>query len=80
LWASALLGAALVLTQLWFPFHYWDLPNNFALRESLLVLARDLMLVALAALLVLPGGEDEAAADSGRVRTAVPVPGTFTKV
>jgi Glycosyltransferase family 87 len=54
LWASALLAASLVLTQLWFPFHYWDLPNHFALRESLLVLARDVTLVTLAVLLAMP--------------------------
>jgi hypothetical protein len=51
--ASALLVAALVLTQLWFPYDYW---SYVALerRESWLVLARDLVLVALAAVLVLP--------------------------
>jgi hypothetical protein len=45
--ASGLLGAALVVTQLWFPYRYWDLALHFAALESWLVLARDLLLVAL---------------------------------
>jgi glycosyl transferase family 87 len=73
LWASALLAAALVLTQLWFPFHYWDLPNHFALRESLLVLARDVTLVALAIVLALPERER---AEFRHVRSGRTVPGT----
>jgi hypothetical protein len=48
--ASGLLGAALVTTQLWFPFRYWDV---VALeRAAWLVLVRDLLLVALFGLLV----------------------------
>ena len=50
--ASALLGAALVLTQLWFPYRYWDLALRFDEVASWLVLARDLVLVALLAVLV----------------------------
>jgi Glycosyltransferase family 87 len=51
--ASALLGLALVLTQLWFPIRYSDLTKEFAALPSWLVLARDLtMLVLLAVLLV----------------------------
>ena len=49
--ASALLAAALVLTQLWFPFRYWELALEFDTAASWLVLARDLMLVALTVLL-----------------------------
>ncbi len=45
--ASVLLGAALVLTQLWFPFRYWDYANHFQPAASWLVFARDLALVAL---------------------------------
>ena len=52
--ASAVLALALVLTQLWFPFHYWDLALRLNERASYLVLARDLALVALAAVLVIP--------------------------
>lgn len=54
LWASALLLCALVLTQLWFPYRYWDLANHLDARASWLVLARDLVLVVLAAALLLP--------------------------
>jgi hypothetical protein len=49
--ASALLAAALVVTQLWFPYRYWDLALHFGALESWLVLARDLLLVALFAVL-----------------------------
>jgi len=49
--ASGLLGAALVTTQLWFPFRYWDV---VALeRAAWLVLVRDLLLVALFCVLVM---------------------------
>jgi hypothetical protein len=50
--ANALLLAALVLTQLWFPFRYWDLVREFDPLASWLVLARDLVLVALLVVLV----------------------------
>jgi hypothetical protein len=49
--ASGLLAAALVLTQLWFPYRYWELALEFDTAASWLVLARDLVLVALTALL-----------------------------
>jgi uncharacterized membrane protein len=52
--ASALLGLALLLTQLWFPIRYWDLVLGFAAFPSWLVLARDLTLVVLLAVLVFP--------------------------
>jgi hypothetical protein len=49
--ASGLLGAALVTTQLWFPFRYWDV---VALeRAAWLVVVRDLLLVALFCVLVM---------------------------
>ena len=35
------------LTQLWFPYRYWDLALHFGALESWLVLVRDLVLVAL---------------------------------
>jgi Glycosyltransferase family 87 len=50
--ASALLAAALVLTQLWFPFRYWELALEFDTLASWLVLTRDLALVGLTLLLV----------------------------
>ena len=53
--ATVLLGVALVLTQLWFPYRYWLYATGFDPLASWLVLARDLSLVALLAVLVLPG-------------------------
>ncbi len=52
--AAALLAVALVLTQLWFPYRYWDLALRFDMAASWLVLARDLVLVALLIVLVEP--------------------------
>jgi hypothetical protein len=52
--ASALLGLALLLTQLWFPIRYWDLALRFEAFPSWLVLARDLVLLALLAVLLAP--------------------------
>jgi hypothetical protein len=50
--ATALLGVALVLTQLWFPFRYWELALEFDPLASALVLVRDLLLVALTLILM----------------------------
>jgi hypothetical protein len=55
--ASALLALALVLTQEWFPARYWELALEFQPLASALVLARDLVLVALLVVLVSPGRE-----------------------
>jgi len=52
--ASALLAAALVLTQLWFPFRYWDYARELDGGVARLVLLRDLVLVWLAVVLALP--------------------------
>jgi hypothetical protein len=52
--ATALLAAALVLTQLWFPYRYWQLALHFGTLQSWLVLARDLALVGLLLVLMLP--------------------------
>jgi hypothetical protein len=49
---SALLGVALVLTQIWFPFRYFRLSLDFEAGLSWVLLARDLTLVALVAVLV----------------------------
>jgi hypothetical protein len=58
--AAALLGAALVTTHLWFPRGYWDL---VALEwQAWLVLARNLVLVALAAVLLVATARREPAA------------------
>jgi len=50
--ASALVGVALVLTQIWFPFRYFRLSLDFEAGLSGVLLARDLTLVALVAVLV----------------------------
>ena len=58
--ASLLLAAALVLTQSWFPQRYWDLARELELVPSLLVLARDLVLGALLAVLLRGSGREPA--------------------
>ncbi len=55
--ATGTLAVALVLTQLWFPSRYWDLVRDFAAVPSWLVVARDLVLLALLAVLVRGGRE-----------------------
>jgi uncharacterized membrane protein len=57
--ASALLGLALLLTQLWFPIRYWDLVLQLKAFPSWAVLARDLVLVALLAVLLVRAREPE---------------------
>jgi len=52
--ACALFAVALVLTQAWFPQHYWRYALHFDETVSWLVLARDLVLLALLAALVMP--------------------------
>jgi uncharacterized membrane protein len=52
--ASALLAVALVATQLWFPYRYWDYARELDAAVASLVLARDLVLVALLAVLAWP--------------------------
>jgi Glycosyltransferase family 87 len=52
--ASVLFVATLVLTQLWFPSRYIDLVYGLDPRASWLVLARDVLLVALLVVLVWP--------------------------
>jgi hypothetical protein len=49
--ASTLLGVLMVLTQLYFPYHFWNLAQHFRARESWLVFARDVGLVVLVAVL-----------------------------
>jgi uncharacterized membrane protein len=59
--ASALLALALVLTQVWFPIRYWDLVLQLKALPSWAVLARDLVLVALLAVLLVSRREPEPA-------------------
>lgn len=54
--ASALLGLALLLTQVWFPIRYFDLVA-FDELPSWVLLARDLVLVALVVVLTVPARE-----------------------
>jgi hypothetical protein len=67
--ASGLLGVALVLTQLWFPYRYWDFALEFDQVSSWLVLGRDLVLLALVAALAWPAGK-RPLADAERHETA----------
>jgi len=62
--ASALLAVALALTQLWFPFRYFRLAIDFEPGLSWLLLARDLALVAVTALLAVSLGRLERAHSS----------------
>ncbi len=59
--ASALLALALLLTQLWFPIRYWDLVLHLKAFPSWAVLARDLTLLALLAVLLVRRPEPEEA-------------------
>jgi uncharacterized membrane protein len=52
--AGALLVAAMLTTQLWFPYRYLELVYEFDARASWFVFSRDLALVALLAALVWP--------------------------
>jgi uncharacterized membrane protein len=52
--ATGLLGAALILTQLWFPYRYWELAIHFGWLQSWLVLLRDVALVGLFVVLAAP--------------------------
>jgi hypothetical protein len=65
--AGGLLLVALGLTQTWFPWHYWSLALDHAAPWSWYLLARDLALVALAAVLVveLSRGRDSGAGRAG---------------
>jgi len=54
--AAGLLGLALLLTQVWFPIRYWDLVH-FEAFPSWVLLARDLVLLALLAVLTAPARE-----------------------
>ena len=52
--AAALLTAALILTQIWFPFRYWRYGAGLDRGIGAVVLARDLVVVVLLAALLLP--------------------------
>jgi hypothetical protein len=64
-WSAAVLFvAALVLTQAWFPQRYWDYALQFDETVTWLVLARDVVLVALLAALIVPARRLRAARTS----------------
>ncbi len=69
--AASFFLAALVLTQLWFPSRYIDLVYALDPRASWLVLARDLLLIALLLTLALPARRLTAAAVGVLVLLAV---------
>jgi hypothetical protein len=50
--ATVLLLVSCLLTRAWFPHGYWDLVKQFDPTASWLVLARDIVLVAVFAVLV----------------------------
>jgi hypothetical protein len=54
-WSVAILYvAALVLTQAWFPKHYWSYALDFSATVTWLVLLRDLVLLGLLVALLAP--------------------------
>jgi hypothetical protein len=52
--ASGVFLGALILTQGWFPFRYWDLALHFGATPSWLVFVRDLVMVGLLVVLAAP--------------------------
>lgn len=66
--ASALLGAALVLTHVWISGHYWPLALHYASPWSWLLLVRDLAVVGLAIVLVRPGPREAELRGTHRAR------------
>jgi hypothetical protein len=74
--AAAVLAAALVLTQTWFPYRYWDYAREFDGTVTGQVLARDLVLVALLLVLLSPRARGSlrmrAPARPGRTPPAAP--------
>ncbi len=57
--ATAFLFVSLVLTQLWFPRHYWELATRLSGAQSIELVLRDLTVVGLAAVLLWPRLEHE---------------------
>jgi hypothetical protein len=62
--ATGVLAAALVVTQIWFPFRYWRLALDFDELASWLVLVRDLVLLGLVAVIVWPNTWPRLAAEA----------------
>jgi hypothetical protein len=72
--ATALLLTALVLTQLWFPYRYWELVREFDATVSWLVLGRDLVLLVLLAVLTRAALAATRTELRGRSRRSAPGP------
>jgi Glycosyltransferase family 87 len=68
--AGALLLLALGLTQTWFPRHYWPLATDHAEPWTWYLLARDLVLIALAGVLILARDSGAGRGDWPAVRRA----------
>ena len=64
--ASALLVAVLALTQIWEPYRYYQYYRTFVPWLTWLVIVRDLLVVALFAVLIRPSGGDADELDRGR--------------
>jgi hypothetical protein len=69
--AATLYAAACALTAVWFPVLYWDLVREFDTFASLLVLARDLLLVGVLVVLLSATAREPAPA---RSRSPDPLP------
>lgn len=69
--ASALLLAILGMTQIWEPYRYNDYYRTFAAWLTWLVIVRDLLVVALLAVLLRPSGSSRNADELDPVRPAV---------
>jgi hypothetical protein len=77
-WSVALLFvAALVLTQAWFPQHYWQYALQFDTTVSWLVLARDVVLIALLVAVVRPPGRQPSVQPAVRQAVTNPRIDTF---
>ena len=74
--AAGVLAACLVLTQIWFPYRYWQLALQFDTASSWLVLVRDLGLVGLLAVLLWPRPSEAPHPSVPDTSSARHVPGT----
>jgi uncharacterized membrane protein len=66
--AVPLFFMTLILTQLWFPHHYWDIPLGFHTEQVVEVFLRDLGVVALAIVLAWPARSQHEALGEHRTR------------
>ena len=71
---AALLALSLVLTQLWFPYRYWDYALHFGSLPSALVLARDIVLIGIFALMLAGPRRREQELPAAAPAQATPIP------